>query len=218
MGTHDGEDADAPLAGCCPSTDGGLQPVANLSTEFPWIASLRGRNAGQLRDRAGFTFAGWEDNTVVCSWRYVRVHILDRPNGRTFADALHAVRWPCVVLHEKPGRRGLPRMALYRLRPGMPATFRMVTVELQEDGRYLLVTAFPKLSFVHHHYEALRTSVLGTCAAYCLRQRDLHPGGRLPRPQRWSDATRLPPDPSCCEYELGCSTRGPFQPTISHDG
>jgi hypothetical protein len=206
-GRREGEGWRQPLAACCPAVGARLSPVANLSASLPWLDERAG-SATFVRDEPGFVLEAWDGGCIASSWSYVRVHLLRRHRRpAAWSDFLHAALAPCLVLHQRPGSSGRPRLALYRLRPGIEHTFRVAIVEREGDAAFRLVTAFAKQSIVNHHYAALFGGVVATCPGYALRRRDLHQyPGWVPVPERWSTAARDVPD-GCCERDPGCASQ-----------
>lgn len=177
-----------------------LVDVHDVLATFPWADQRRGK--AKPAPRAGFSFAAWDGNVVVSSWSYVRRHIVHRHDQQAWSDFLHATASPCLVLDQRRRWPPVPRLALYRVRPGLENTFRLAVLEQHAPGRLSLVTAYPKKSLAGDHYRALTDGLLSSCGAYCLRRRDLQPMAGPP-PRRWSvPSVDLPA--GCCELEPGC--------------
>jgi hypothetical protein len=194
-------DAETPLAACCAAMQARIRPVDELARAFPWAGTGPAKVADRP-PRAGFSFSAWDGNLVVSSWEYARDHLLVGHGPAAWSDFLHAAASPCIVLDQSPRRPERPRVALYRLRPGLSDTFRLAILERLGKGRFRLVTAFAKQSLAGDHLAAIPSRVGSTCTAFCLRRRDVDPKGGRP-PARWSVGAITAP-PGCCELAPGC--------------
>jgi len=181
-----------------------LEPVGDLSKRFPWVDTLGTKPSKWLSGKPGFAVAAG-GRKVVSSWLLVRRHVCEGHGPRAWADFLHAVTTPCLVLEQpKKKEKRRTRLAMYRLGPGKQDAFRMAIVEQFDEQHFFVVTAFARPSIRAADAAGIGDSRPPTCRAFALRQRDLDPE-TTPRPRRWSMAEMAPPNESCCEHLLDCS-------------